>query len=152
MTLIPVCSPDFLIYSGFFVFFRYFSLSLFYVILPIHSHFFSLWKSFSSQVFLPKKRTAVLDFPPQICWSPMRRSWPPTRSAKTVFLNRFLLFPTSKRIIIIYREHSSLNNFAVRDEQASPVPALLRSLNHKDFMPLLRQNGGWHDTNLFMWG
>ena len=111
-----------------------------------------LWESFSSQVFLPKKRTAVLDFPPQICWSPMRRSWPPTRSAKTVFLNRFLLFPTSKRIIIIYREHSSLNNFAVRDEQASPVPALLRSLNHKDFMPLLRQNGGWHDTNLFMWG
>jgi len=30
----------------------------------------------------------------------------------------------------LYREHSSLNNFAVRDEQASPVPALLRSLYH----------------------
>ena len=29
---------------------------------------------------------------------------------------------------MLYREHSSLNNFAVRDEQASPVPALLRSL------------------------
>ena len=31
----------------------------------------------------------------------------------------------------LYREHSSLNNFAVRDEQASPVPALLRSLYHE---------------------
>ena len=31
----------------------------------------------------------------------------------------------------LYREHSSLNNFAVRDEQASPVPALLCSLYHE---------------------
>ena len=31
----------------------------------------------------------------------------------------------------LYREHSSLNSFAVRDEQASPVPALLRSLYHE---------------------
>ena len=34
-------------------------------------------------------------------------------------------------LLILYREHSSLNNFAVRDEQASPVPALLRSLYHE---------------------
>ena len=31
-------------------------------------------------------------------------------------------------LLMLYREHSSLNNFAVRDEQASPVPALLCSL------------------------
>ena len=31
----------------------------------------------------------------------------------------------------LYREHSSLNNFAVRDEQAPPVPALLCSLYHE---------------------
>ena len=34
-------------------------------------------------------------------------------------------------LLILYREHSSLNNFAVRDEQASPVPALLCSLYHE---------------------
>lgn len=40
---------------------------LFFILKTRRSRFFSLWKSFSSQVFLPKKRTAVLDFPPQIC-------------------------------------------------------------------------------------
>ena len=34
-------------------------------------------------------------------------------------------------LLILYREHSSLNNFTVRDEQASPVSALLRSLYHE---------------------
>lgn len=56
MTLIPICSPDFLIYSGFFVFFRYFSLSLFYVILPIHLHlarlFFTLIFAAVSTAFM----------------------------------------------------------------------------------------------------
>ena len=68
---------------------------------------------------------------PQAARSLMAREKQMPLSASLVFLSCSL-----------YREHSSLNNFAVRDEQALPVPALLRSLNHKDFMPLLRQNGG----------
>ena len=41
------------------------------------------------------------------------------------------VFLYSAQCTAIYREHSSLNSFAVRDEQASPVPALLRSLYHE---------------------
>ena len=41
------------------------------------------------------------------------------------------VFLYSAQCTTIYREHSSLNSFAVRDEQASPVPALLRSLYHE---------------------
>jgi len=39
--------------------------------------------------------------------------------------------PVPAHLRSLYREHSSLNNFAVRDEQASPVPAHLRSLYHE---------------------
>ena len=41
------------------------------------------------------------------------------------------IVPVPALLLSLYREHSSLNNFAVRDEQASPVPALLRSLYHE---------------------
>ena len=66
--------------------------------------------------------------------SPRCRAFPPASQAARSLMAREKQMPPLASLVFLscslYREHSSLNNFAVRDEQASPVPALLRSLYH----------------------
>ena len=66
--------------------------------------------------------------------SPRCRALPPAAQAARSLMAREKQMPPSASLVFLscslYREHSSLNNFAVRDEQASPVPAHLRSLYH----------------------
>ena len=67
--------------------------------------------------------------------SPRCRALSPAAQAARSLMAREKQMPPSASLVFLscslYREHSSLNNFAVRDEQASPVPALLRSLYHE---------------------
>ena len=67
--------------------------------------------------------------------SPRCRALPPAAQAARSLMAREKQMPPSASLVFLscslYREHSSLNSFAVRDEQASPVPALLRSLYHE---------------------
>ncbi len=66
--------------------------------------------------------------------SPRCRALPPATPAARSLMAREKQMPPSASLVFLscslYHEHSSLNSFAVRDEQASPVPALLRSLYH----------------------
>ena len=67
--------------------------------------------------------------------SPRCRALSPATPAARSLMAREKQMPPSASLVFLscslYREHSSLNSFAVRDEQASPVPALLRSLYHE---------------------
>ena len=64
--------------------------------------------------------------------SPRLRALSPAAQAARSLMAREKQMPPSASLVFLscslYREHSSLNSFAVRDEQASPVPAHLRSL------------------------